>query len=161
MKHRKPNRLPNFDYTANKLYYVTINTEHKKCFFGHVSDKIMHKNKGGDIVEEQWYWLEEQYSYITLHSFIVMPNHVHGIIEINSSGVDNNVRIKSLSQLIGAFKTTTSRLIHLDYDESFGWQRSFHDHIIRNMYEYQNIRDYIVTNPERWGGELRGSTISV
>jgi len=150
MKHRKLNRLPDFDYTSSKNYYVTINTKHFKSFFGYVAEKKMFKSKIGEIAESQWYWLEEQYPYVSLHTFIVMPNHIHGIIEINSERVDNNVKIKSLSELMGAYKTTTSKQIHQQYDESFGWHRSFYDRIIRDMNEFEEIRDYVESNPERW-----------
>jgi putative transposase len=124
----------------------------------HDSQKEMILNEFGKIVERQWLWLEEQYPYIKLHSFVVMPNHFHGILEIDS-GVSKDssrtvptekIKIKSLSQLVGAFKTTSSKWIHLAGLEGFSWQRSFHDHIIRNDFSYEKIANYIITNPERW-----------
>ncbi len=135
-------------------------------------------NDYGKIAHEQWYWLVQQYSYIILHEFIVMPNHMHGIIEINRGVVvvgtgrdlsnndnvtdNDNVtgtgrdlslpesKIKSLSELMGAYKTTVSKKIHLEGYAEFAWQRSFHDHIIRDEQSYERIADYIINNPNSW-----------
>ena len=100
----------------------------------------------GEIADQQWYWLAEQYPYIVLHEFIVMPNHIHGIIEINCKAMAGKGRdlslppkIKSLSELMGAYKTTASKYIHLKGYAEFAWQRSFHDHIIRDEKSYKRI----------------------
>lgn len=67
-----------------------------------------------------------------------MPNHVHSLIKINSDLVtDISIKIKSLSELMGAYKTTTSKQIHLIGNDKFAWQRSFHDHIIRGDSAYE------------------------
>ena len=80
-----------------------------------------------------------------------MPNHVHGVIEINSDLVtDISIKIKSLSELMGAYKTTTLKQIHLIGNDQFAWQRSFHDHIIRDEVAYERICNYIETNAEKW-----------
>ncbi|OFY73626.1 MAG: hypothetical protein A2V46_03255 [Bacteroidetes bacterium RBG_19FT_COMBO_42_7] len=123
-------------------------------------------NEWGTIAEKQWHWLCEQYPYVVLHAFVVMPNHIHGIIEINRSRIKSSdpIKIKSLSELIGAYKTTVSKQIHLlDRTDrsrpvptqhgpvpSFRWQRSFHEHIIRDEKTFKTISDYILNNPARW-----------
>jgi REP element-mobilizing transposase RayT len=172
MKNRKRNRMLGYDYSQNNLYFVTICVQDKICCFGAVgtgrdlsvpidnSDNInnsnhsirkMYLNEFGKIAHKQWEWLANQYSYVVLHSFIVMPNHVHGVIEINSDLVtDISIKIKSLSELIGAYKTTTSKQIHHIGNDNFAWQRSFHDHIIRDDAGYERICNYIETNPEKW-----------
>ncbi|WP_310284044.1 transposase, partial [Flavobacterium piscis] len=111
----------------------------------------MNLNSYGKIVEEQIIWLQEQYLYVDIHNYIIMPNHLHLILEIDSLVIkDNSVKIKSLSSLIGAFKTTSSKFIHKKGFENFAWQRSFHDHIIRNTNAYDNIYTYIDLNPQKW-----------
>ena len=172
MKNRKRNRMLGYDYSQNNLYFVTICVQDRICYFGNVgtgrdlsvpvdnpdnidnSNHTIHKmylNECGKIAHKQWEWLANQYCYVVLHSFIVMPNHVHGVIEINSDlATDISIKIKSLSELIGAFKTTTSKQIHLIGNEKFAWQRSFHDHIIRDDAAYARICNYIETNPEKW-----------
>lgn len=97
------------------------------------STKIMQRNEYGTIAYDCLEWLENQYKYVFLHSYIVMPNHVHVIIEIDSDGIsEQSIKIKSVSELVGAYKTTSSKQIHLAGLSGFAWQRSFHDHIIRN-----------------------------
>lgn len=115
--------------------------------------EILKLNAFGKIAFKQWVWLENQYSYVKIPAFVVMPNHVHAIVEINSKQANSHCKIKSLSQLIGAYKTTSSKLIHLEGLENFVWQRSFHDHIIRNEDSYIRIYDYILSNPERWNSD--------
>jgi putative transposase len=111
----------------------------------------MNLNEYGKIVDEQIIWLEEQYQYAVIHNYAVMPNHVHIILEVDSLKVkDSTIKIKSLSSLIGAFKTTSSKLIHKKGLETFAWQRSFHDHIIRNEKAYDTIFNYIDLNPQKW-----------
>ena len=141
----------------------------------------MELNEYGKIAEEQWHWLGKQYPYIVLHEFVVMPNHIHGIIEINRSIVGINrvgtgrdlslhhdtsihdpsqpIKIKSLSELMGAYKTTSSKKIHLlectddprtIHTNTFQWQRSFHDHIIRDEKSFETISNYILNNPTQW-----------
>ena len=114
--------------------------------------KIMVFNEYGQIAEKQWHWLGEQYHFIVLHAFVVMPNHFHGIIEIHREAICENeeIKIKSLSELMGAYKTTVSKQIHLLGYSNFAWQRSFYDHIIRDDRSYENISNYILNNPLKW-----------
>ncbi|SFG76745.1 transposase [Pontibacter chinhatensis] len=170
---RKQNRLNGFDYSRDALYFVTSCVQDKVCVFGEVVNENMQLNKFGCIAEQQWNWLKEQYPYVVLHAYVVMPNHVHGILEIDRDavGIGRNLsalgpsgetgmfpssspQIKTLSQLIGAYKTTTTKLIKAAGLTGFSWQRSFHDHIIRNEMAYYKIRDYILSNPEKWPDDV-------
>ena len=130
----------------------------------------MYLNQFGKIVWLQWYWLEESYPYVILHSFIVMPNHIHGILEINRANLLKNsteisehalpaIKVKPFFDLIGAFKMTASKLIRMiEKDNSFNradkpkfnWHRSFHDHIIRSDRAFGRITRYIENNPANW-----------
>ncbi|MGB3342483.1 MAG: hypothetical protein WBA61_01090 [Aequorivita sp.] len=138
MKNRKRNRLWGYDYSRDDLYYVTICVRGMICCFGEIipapipnpadpsfpnslnppnpipSPKTMSLNEYGGIVQAGLLWLPDQYPYVVLHNYVVMPNHVHAIIEIDSSKVKNMViKIKSLSSLIGAFETTSPKMIHI------------------------------------------------
>src|SRR5690554_154601 len=116
-----------------------------------IQNQINELNEYGEIVKNRLLWLAEQYRYVVLHNYVVMPNHVHAIIEIDSSKVvDKPIKIKSLSSLVGAFKTTSSKMIHEAGFSSFAWHRSFHDHIIRSDKSYQIISNYIDQNPSKW-----------
>ncbi|MEI6122150.1 MAG: transposase [Bacteroidota bacterium] len=174
--NRKSQRLNHYDYSKDNLYFVTSCVKDRVCCFGEIVGKKMKLNDHGKIAEKQWFWLGQQYSYVVLHAFTVMPNHIHSIIEIDHNRVIDIVgtgrdlslqydpskrndpskkqKIKSLSELMGAYKTTVSKQIHLSGDKHFAWQRSFHDHIIRNHNEYQAISNYINNNPAKWNDDM-------
>lgn len=111
----------------------------------------MQLNHFGKIVDERINWLMEQHKYVEIHIYVVMPNHFHLILEIDSLRVNTKeLKIKSLSSLMGALKTTSSKQIHDMGFEDFSWHRSFHDHIIRNENEYNRISNYIDLNAQKW-----------
>lgn len=170
---RKRNRLREWDYSTPHWYYVTICTQNHRELFGEIIKGKMVLNEYGEIVQKQWIWLKEHYEYIDLDEFIVMPNHFHGILIIVGSGRDltkNNerrknrtspdlslqksVKIKPLAELIGAFKTTSSKSIHRNGLPNFSWQRSYYDHIIRDEKSLDNIRLYIRENSLSWETDI-------
>ena len=174
MKQRKPNRLKGYNYSQDDLYFVTSCVKDMVCCFGNIvgtgrdlsSEPQMILNEYGKIAEQKWIWIGEQYPYINLHEFIVMPNHMHGIIEINTVGTGRdlplekserghlvNQKIKSLSEIMGAYKMTVSKNIHLSGYPEFTWQRSFHDHIIRDQEDYERISHYIINNVNTWDND--------
>jgi len=150
MHERKLNRLHGFDYSSEGAYFVTICVHNRECFFGNIADEKFVANQFGEIIENQWQWLFVQYPYIKIDEFVIMPNHFHGIIHIIGNGRDRSLRIKPIPQLIGAFKTTSSKLIRQSGYIGFQWQKSYHDRIIRNDRELIRIRQYIQNNPQNW-----------
>jgi len=163
-RERKLNRLKNFDYSVPGLYFITICVKDRELIFGDVIKGQMILNEYGEIVKQQWLWLEEQYLYINSDEFVIMPNHLHGIITIDDDNVETGrdrvgtgrdlslrtPKTKSLSELIGAFKTTSSKLIHRHGLPELQWQRSFYDRIIRDENELNRIKKYIIDNPINW-----------
>ncbi len=83
IKNCKLNRLKGYDYSLDNLYFITSCIQDRICCLGKIINGEMHTNIFGKIAEQQWHWLAKQYPYIILHAFVVMPNHIHGIIEIN------------------------------------------------------------------------------
>uniref|UniRef100_UPI004048EE95 transposase n=1 Tax=Flavobacterium sp. TaxID=239 RepID=UPI004048EE95 len=181
MINRKSNRLKGYDYSQNNLYFVTNCVKDNLCCLGSVVSvgtgrdlsvhhpesnhpKSIHPeshhseieyrmilNRYGFIVDEKINWLMQQYKYVDIHNYVVMPNHIHLILEIDCLKVTNQeIKIKSLSSLMGAFKTTSANQIHQEGFEDFAWHRSFHDHIIRDEKSYLNISNYIDMNPQKW-----------
>jgi REP element-mobilizing transposase RayT len=166
MRYRRRSiRLPGYDYSQPGLYFVTICTQNQKCLFGKIKNGIVHPNRYGEIIWEQWEWLEKQYPYIELDTWILMPNHLHGIIYIKHQNLRldcrggsrtaptaDGLKQKTLGRLIGAFKTvSTKRINHIR--KSTGsklWQRGYYEHIIRDEQEYYAIRKYILDNPIHW-----------
>ncbi len=117
-------------------------------------------NEYGKIVQRQWQWLAEHFPNVQLDEFQIMPNHVHGIVIITPAGNgqggvfvgdgrDRPVQ-KPLPDLIGAFKTTSSKLIHRAGFTDFSWHRSFYDHVIRKDESLDKVREYIRNNPKQW-----------
>lgn len=82
MKDRKRNRLFDFDYSTENLYFVTSCVNERICSFGEIIDGKMICNEYGKIAKNQWVWLQKQYSYIKSHAFVAMPNHIHAVLEI-------------------------------------------------------------------------------
>jgi putative transposase len=164
MHDRKLIRLPGFDYSSGRYYFITICVNDHINSFGFIRNKIMHLSENGIIAQDQWNWLGKQYPYLELVTFIVMPDHIHGVLYIDEgyykknpgrncrdrSLQEENSKIKPLPELIGAYKTTVSKRIHLAGDILFRWQKSYHDHIIRNNNALERIIEYIETNPANW-----------
>lgn len=158
-RKRKPIRLSGYDYTQNGSYFITICTKNRIEWFGEIKNKNIILNNYGKIVDQQLDWLEQQYNYVNLDCWVIMPNHVHLILDMCSRAghlgrsrpapTEQN-KIKPLSGLIGAFKTTSSKIIHQNGFNDFSWQRNYYDHIIRNETELNKIREYIFKNPANW-----------
>jgi len=136
---RKPTRLPNYDYSNNNYYFVTICTHQKKCIFGTVEQL----NQLGEIAKQDLQKLENCYEGVKIDRCIVMPNHIHAIIVLENANA-------SLNKIIGLYKSGVSRRIRTIDPELQVWQRSFHDHIIRNQAAYEKIWNYVEYNGKKW-----------
>lgn len=141
-------RLKGYDYTQPGAYFVTICTKNRQCLLGEIVGGVVQLNESGRIVAETWQWLERQYTYVELDAWVIMPNHLHGIIVIT----DGDIQRKPLGNLVGAFKTVSAREIN-QLRQMSGcpvWQRDFYDRINRNDRSLQRIRQYIADNPLKW-----------
>ena len=162
-KYRIPStRLQNWNDSNEAMYFVKICTKNRENYFGEIFDSIIQPTEIGKIAYTEWYKTIELRPDMNLESgeFVVMPNHIHGIIEINrlriqrTSPLDvSSNKIKTLSELMGAYKTTVSKQIHLKGYLGFAWQRSYYENIIRNEIAHCKISDYIVNNPARWNSD--------
>lgn len=152
---RKQIRLKGYDYSKSGFYFITINIKGNNRYFGEIVNHKMILNNHGKIAEDQWKWLGVQFPYINIREFVVMPDHFHGILQINAGDgrdrpVQSLMKIKPVPELIGAFKMLVSKNIRNSGFGEFEWHRSYHDHIIRNEEEYKRIAKYITENPENW-----------
>ncbi|MFA6706191.1 MAG: transposase [Bacteroidales bacterium] len=131
--HRRSVRLVGYDYSQSGLYFVTICVKGRECLLGDVVDGVMVLNDYGRVVENAWFDLSNHISNIYLHEFCIMPNHIHGIIEI----VDNSSSIP-LSEIVRQFKTFSARRINLlrGIQNNGIWQRNYYEHIIRSIDSY-------------------------
>ena len=171
--HRRSIRLPGYDYSRNGAYFITICTQSRECRFGEIVNEVMQLNDAGRIVADAWAWLGQQYDHVVMDEWVVMPNHLHGIIvivddcrggsetkctggsETKCTGGSRTAPTeprKPLGRLIGAYKTVSTKRInekHQTPGEQL-WQRNYHERIIRNANELHRIRQYIIDNPAQW-----------
>jgi putative transposase len=169
LHHRHSIRLPGYDYSQAGAYFITICTHEKEPLFGTVSGGKMVMNEYGFLVENEWKRIPKRFPLILLGVFMIMPNHIHGIIkfmdkslvgarqeaELNSGNHSFASPLPanpSLGVVVGAIKSTSARLINgLRHTPcSPIWQRNYYEHIIRDDESYLQIADYILTNPASW-----------
>ena len=157
-------RLAEFDYSQAGAYFVTIVAQDRKPLFGQIADGEMVLNEVGRMVEEVWDELPEHFSNVELSEFVVMPNHIHGIIIITVEATHASPQRSvpsimprgpipgSLGAIIGSFKSAATKRVHgfTNYKEGRLWQRNYYEHVIRNERDYQAIFDYILANPANW-----------
>lgn len=173
-KHRKSIRLVGYDYSKAGLYFVTICCQNKECFFGEIVFDEMILNEAGKIANECWFEIPKHFKNVVLHDHIIMPNHVHGIIEITTDDVwaiqqsqkdiVNNVKAnidtplrntfkspsKTIGSIIRGYKIGVTKWFHSNTDILNVWQRNYFEHIIRDDDSYQRISNYINNNPKNW-----------
>jgi len=172
--HRRSVRLPGYDYAQPGVYFVTICTENRVKLFGEVRDDAVELNGFGTEVARCWQWLRDRHPYLDLDQYVVMPNHLHGLVvfrdrdlaaQTGQKGIaptaerpstvpfakGDEVR-KPLGRLIGAFKTVSARRIAALPGVRSGtvWQRGYYEHVVRNVEELDRTRQYIITNPAQW-----------
>ena len=141
---RKSPRIPGYDYATPNYYFITICTHDKKCIFG----KPNQLNRCGKIAEHCLLKMPEINSGVYIDKYVVMPNHIHAIMVI-SSDVDHS-DANNISRIIGQYKMAVTKKIRNVEPEKVVWQRSFHDHVIRNREGYKLIWQYIDNNPIKW-----------
>jgi putative transposase len=138
---------------------VTICTYEKECMFGVIENEEMKLNLEGKIADKCWSKIPELYDNVELDEFIIMPNHVHGIIMIKPVGVEyiqplrnkyQHVIPNSLGSIIRSYKAAVARECRKKCSSYFGWQRDFYEHIIHTDKELTNIRKYITENVLKW-----------
>ena len=174
----KSTRLKHWDYSSCGAYYVTICTKDRKYYFGEIIHRKMILSTMGKIVEQFWMEIPKHYPNIKLDEYVIMPDHIHGIIMIEnampnvetpqwgvSTGNDMNNRMtnkkrnphhrpewksNSLGSIICQFKSIATKQIRETGFYDFAWQSRFHEHIIRDEIEFNQKRKYIINNPLKW-----------
>ncbi len=163
---RRSIRLHGYDYSRDGAYFVTVCAHSMLCSFGQVREDEILLNDLGKTVEDCWQRISQVRHNIQLDAFVVMPNHIHGIIIVfdeepvddcqrnsrQGSGVTGTIQSGSLGVIVGHFKravTIRSTVLKAPPQQPI-WQRNFYEHIIRNERSLDDIRKYIVENPARW-----------
>lgn len=144
---RKPNRLKEYDYSKNGAYFITICTQDREELFWSVGETCGFPytlSAYGDIVNKEIMRIVDIYNEtVKVDKYVVMPNHIHLIIVLQSDGRPQAA--PTISRVVKQFKGAVSKKIGFTI-----WQKSFHDHIIRNENDYREIWEYIDTNPLKW-----------
>jgi putative transposase len=152
---RRSIRLKEYDYSQTGEYFVTVCTHNRECLLGGIMDDSMRLSAIGETVQRCWDGIPTHFPNVELDAFVVMPNHVHGIIIINEScrgEVTSPLRKPTLGNIVAYFKYQSTKLIN-EMNETTGdrfWQRNYFEHVIRDDKDLQNIQDYITYNPLGW-----------
>ncbi|RIH74978.1 Transposase IS200 like protein [Calidithermus terrae] len=168
--NRRSPRLRGFDYAQEAAYFVTVCTHGREPLFGEVVGGEMRLSEIGDIVWWEWHrseWLRDE---VSLDAFVVMPNHVHGVVMIRPPepspvprGPVGTTRAsslrtppapgpakRSLGAFVGAFKSAAAKRVHRRYPHLRVWQGRYYDTVLRDERHLEAAREYIVSNPANW-----------
>ncbi len=174
----KSARKQGYNYASEGFYFITICTKNREMIFGNINNREMILSSIGEIVEHEWLNTSRIRKNIELDKFVIMPNHLHGIVIVEYSipasvpipaspvethcnaslrGMRGEYKNKfgpqsnNLSAIIRGFKGATTKIIRQKFfNINFAWQPRFYDRIIRNDNELNRIRQYIMDNPEKW-----------
>ena len=182
IRRRKNIRLKNFDYRSNYRHFITICTKGRINYLGMAAADKTILSETGEMALKFWMEIPDHFPHVRLDEFMIMPNHIHGIIKLdypsgNSKGScqgmnllkpENRVYNKfsrplsgSVSMIINHFKSAVKRWCNKNDYESFAWQPRFHDIIINNRQQLMNIRHYIKSDPVRsWRKNHPGHTMA-
>ena len=157
---KKSIRIKDYDYSQPGEYFVTICTHGHTCVLGDIIHGGMQLNIAGKIADKCWREIPKHFLNVELDEYVIMPNHVHGIIVLSDSvGVEyiqplqktyQHIIPKSLGSIIRSYKAAVTRECQNNGFLHFQWQRNYYDHIVRNDKELNNIREYIANNILRW-----------
>ena len=175
---RRSLRLDGYDYSQEGAYFVTIVTQGRDCLFGEVRDCRMSLSRAGEMVSHVWKELPGRFPNVNIENFIVMPNHIHAVVDMHGVGAplvgarpiaptDSRKEDRAttrvaptLGAVIGSFKSLTTvqyaRVVRQEGWPAFQgrlWQRNYYEHIIRNAESRRSIPEYLASNPENWSND--------
>ena len=161
---RRSIRLDGYDYSQAGAYFISLVAQGRLCYFGKVVDGLMRLNDAGEMIRQVWDGLPDRFPLIAIDEFVVMPNHVHGVILLRQPAPTTEATAGStegvaprLWDVVRAFKSVTT----LEYGKGVRglgwqpfekrlWQRNYYERVVRNESELGAIREYIANNPKNW-----------
>ena len=172
VRNRRSVRLRGYDYSQAGAYFITICAQNRRCLFGSIAEGTMALNDAGRAVAACWLQIPDHFPHVELDEYVVMPNHIHGIVIIvganNYSPVQSNHdspvqsnnhsplqkhptgTARTIGSMVRGFKIGVTQWYRQRSVPSKIWQRNYWDHIIRNESELNRIRQYILNNPMQW-----------
>ena len=170
--NRRSIRLKGYDYSSAGAYFVTLCSQNREYLFGQVVNREMELNDMGMIAKKCWNEIPSHFPHVRLDEFIVMPNHIHGILIITSVGANNISPVganncsphrpqgtsETIGSIIRGFKIGVTKWFRRQNRQDIPcseivkdvWQRNYFDHIIRDDESLNRIREYIIQNPMQW-----------
>ena len=150
---RKPTRLKDYDYSSAGAYFITICTHNRKNILSKIvgeGSPLPQLTTNGKLAEEYVLKINEKYPCVKIDKYVIMPNHMHLILRIDNDGRGNPS--PTVSNVVGWLKYSITKQINRNHDTAGNiiFQRSFHDHVIRDYDDYLKIWQYIDTNPAKW-----------
>ncbi len=164
---RRSARLPGYDYARVGAYFVTICTQDRVCLFGQIADGAMSVNDAGAMIVRHWEQIPQRFPTVTVDEFVVMPNHIHGVLVFAAPPVEATWPVAPLGRVIGAVKSETTvaygrRVVANRWPAFRGrlWQRNYYEHVIRGDEALGRIRKYIRDNPLQWAFDRENPAFS-
>jgi REP element-mobilizing transposase RayT len=176
--HRRSLRLKGYDYSKAGLYFITICCQDKQFLFGDVKDSKMELNDAGKGADQCWIDIPKHFPDAVLHEYVIMPNHVHGIVELLDGTENGGMSIgavnllpkkiraedvlpqqenqyqkmipRSIGAIVKGYKVCVTKWMRANTTIQDVWQRNYYEHIIRDEKAYNNIASYIINNPVKW-----------
>ena len=169
--HRKSVRLKGYNYAQAGLYFLTICTHNRECLLGNINNGQLLLNDAGQAALKCWEAIPQHFPNAVVHPFVIMPNHVHGIIALLGQedagclrvGAENFLPLhantehqfqqpipRSIASIVKGFKIGVTTWCRLNSSIVTVWQLNYYDHIIRNDASYRRIAAYIENNPVNW-----------
>jgi len=166
MHHRRSIRLKGYDYSQEGAYFITVCTYNRRCVLGSITNGEMKPSGLGELVWSAWRDLPNHHDHIDVDAFVVMPNHVHGIVVIGNAGTAGRAptgtrttfgkpRPATLATIMRSFKAAVTRQANrsLKTPGATLWQRNYYDRVIRNEKEWDALRQYIFDNLANWAAD--------
>ena len=157
--NRRSVRLSAFDYRSPGAYFVTIVTNNRDCALGAVVGENVELSALSEIVDQEWRRTAQVRLSVTLGSYVVMPNHLHGILWLSQATEEPPIHATnafqkpvsgSLSTIVGLFKSQVTKRASRELGPTRVWQRGFHERVIRSDLELRRIDEYVLANPRLW-----------
>lgn len=151
LPQRKPNRLRAFDYSSPGAYFITICTdERRNLFWADVGASIARPQDvclsgHGRIVDAAIHEIPVHYPAVSVEHYVIMPNHAHLLLQLHTDACGRAMPAPTISTVVQQFKGAVSKQAGISV-----WQKSFHDHVVRDEKDFLEIREYIETNPMKW-----------
>ena len=189
-RNRRSIRLPTYDYSQAGGYFVTICTHNRKVMFGHIVEGDMRPNRLGELVRDCWREIPLHFPEVELDAFIIMPNHVHGVVLVGLNrargcgepGAVADCRgaaccaptgaverwsftgpsAGGLGTIVRSFKSAVTRRINVVRGSPGRtvWQRNYYEHVIRNADDLAEIRRYTADNPMKWDRDKENPAVA-